>query len=286
VFTVGRLYHFTLVVDDLDAADRWYSTVFGARRIYRGRHAGAMRNASMLVIGDAVIELIEVDRSHEAAETPLGRFHARFGQRMHSIAMFVDSLGDAGETLHAAGVRMTDTLGRPISDVRPDRTIWTHPRDTIVMFEFAVVPPFHFDPRLHPSWSDAYWRSGPLGILAISHATVLVADHDHGRRVFDDALKRDLIVRDTSSGGGRLVYDLGPDLRVELLTPGPADSLEQRQLRLLGDGPFGYCLEVADLTAVERHLAAHGQPVTRRGSNELTIEPQYAHGTAVSFIEV
>jgi len=287
MFEIGRLYHLTQVVDELDAADRWYSTLFGARRIYRGRHDGAMRNASIIVIANAVIELIEVDKSPEADKTPLGRFHARFGQHFHSIAMFVDDLGDTGETLHGAHVRMTDTLGRPIEDRRPDRTIWTHPKDTIVMFEFALVPRFHFDPRLHGSWADTYWRTGPLGIERLSHATVLVADEGRARHVFDDVLHRDLLVCGTWAGGGlRCVYDFGPDLHVEVVTPSDTDSPEHHDLARVGDGPFGFCLEVVDLSAVERYFQLRGQPIARRGPDQLVIEPEYGHGTAVTFIEV
>ena len=286
MFGIGRLYHLTQVVDDVDAADTWYTRVFDARRIYRGYDAVAMRVASIIVIGNAVIELIEVDRSPDAERTPLGRYHAKFGQHLHSIAMFVDSLGDAGEALHDAGVRMTDTPGRPITDVRPDRTIWTHPKDTIMVLELAVVPRFHFDPRLHPSWTDDYWRSGPLGLTSLPHVTVLVADSERGRYVFGEVLQRQQVASEPWVGGGlRRVYDFGPDLQVELVTPTEPGSPEQLDLARLGDGPFGYCFGVADLGAAERHLELLGQPVARRGSDQLIIPPEHGHGTAISFVE-
>ena len=36
MFTIGKLFHLTHVVDDLEAVDRWYDEVFSVTRFYNG----------------------------------------------------------------------------------------------------------------------------------------------------------------------------------------------------------------------------------------------------------
>lgn len=286
MFEIGRLFHLTQVVDDLDAADSWYSEVFSALRIYRGRHDAALRDASILVIGNAVIEVIQVADAPGASETPIGKYHDRFGQHMHSVAMFVDDLGDVGESLGAHGVRMTDTLGRKITERRPDRTVWTHPRDTVVMLQFATVPTFNFDPRLHPFWSDEHWRRHPLGIERLSHCTVLVKDMTRAMMVFGEVLGRPLLsIEESGESQATATFSFGPDLNVRLLEPRDHDSPEGSDLARNGEGPFGFTFLVRDLDAAQRHLESCGQSFRRSCAQEVTIDPSDAFGLSLSLIE-
>ena len=59
MFKIGKLFHLTHVVDNLRAADEWYDDVFSACRYYRGYMRAAMRNASVLAIGDTPFEAIQ-----------------------------------------------------------------------------------------------------------------------------------------------------------------------------------------------------------------------------------
>jgi hypothetical protein len=286
VFEIGRLYHLTQVVDDLDAVDRWYERVFSALRIYHGRHELAMRDASIVVIANAVIEVIQVVELPGSEHTPLGRYHRRFGQHLHSVAMFVDDLGDAGATLQAHGVRLTDTLGRPVQAERPDRTIWTHPRDTIAMFQFAVVPRFTFDPRLHPSWDQEFWRRHPLGIERLGALTVLVSDLDAARPVFCETMGRECVGIEEIAGVKRVErYGFGTDLDIEVVQPLDPNSPEWADLARVGQGPFGFSFDVGDLGQAERYLLDSGQSVRRSGADQITIDPTDAHGISISFTQ-
>src|ERR1700723_2041297 len=87
---IGKLFHLTHLVTDLDAADRWYDKVFSAQRYYRGYMKARLRDASLVCVGDLVLEPIQVAKVPGAEKSPVGKFYARFGQRFHSIAWYVD----------------------------------------------------------------------------------------------------------------------------------------------------------------------------------------------------
>jgi hypothetical protein len=55
MFKIGKLFHLTHVVSDLNAADAWYDEIFSDCRFYRGDMKPAAREASLLTIGDCVI---------------------------------------------------------------------------------------------------------------------------------------------------------------------------------------------------------------------------------------
>src|SRR3546814_5159446 len=60
VFKVGKLFHMTQVVENLDAADLWYNRLFSPCRFYRALMPEAFRDASLLAISDLVIEPVEI----------------------------------------------------------------------------------------------------------------------------------------------------------------------------------------------------------------------------------
>ena len=56
MFKIGKLFHLTHVVDDLGAVDKWYDDIFAVTRFYRGYEPQAGRDASLIAIGDVVME--------------------------------------------------------------------------------------------------------------------------------------------------------------------------------------------------------------------------------------
>ena len=48
VFQIGKLFHLTQVVDDLEVVDRWYDEVFAVERFYHGYEELAGRTASLI----------------------------------------------------------------------------------------------------------------------------------------------------------------------------------------------------------------------------------------------
>src|SRR2546425_1092250 len=86
VFTIGKLFHVIHMADNLETLDRWYDDVFAVTRFMNGYSAAEKRDASLVLIGDLVMEPMAPAREEGAEAMPVGRFHARFGQHLHSIA--------------------------------------------------------------------------------------------------------------------------------------------------------------------------------------------------------
>src|SRR4029453_12681281 len=92
MFKIGKLFHLTQVVDDLEVVDRWYDDVFAVERFYNGYEELSGRNASLIAIGDLVLEPMTPAKVEPLKNQSVKRFHARFGQHLHSIAWYVDDL--------------------------------------------------------------------------------------------------------------------------------------------------------------------------------------------------
>src|SRR5947209_12967139 len=128
MFRIGKNFHLTHVVRDLDAVDRWYDRIFAVQRYYRGYMKPAVREASLVLIGDLVMEPVMLARVPDAENSPIGRFLARFGERFHSMAWYVDSVPDAYATLTEHNIRLFDLVGRR-AEPPGAGAIWTHPKD-------------------------------------------------------------------------------------------------------------------------------------------------------------
>ena len=136
-FAVGKLFHLGHLVEDLEAVDRWYDDIFGCVRFYHGYEKAARRTASLLVISDMVMEPIMPSAAPEDAQSPLGKFKTRFGNRLHSIAWYVDDIGACSAHLADNGIRQVGLTGKPVTDPRIQVAVWTHPKDTRALWEFC-----------------------------------------------------------------------------------------------------------------------------------------------------
>jgi hypothetical protein len=83
------LFHLTHVVDDIDTVDKWYDEVFAVTRFYHGYEKLAGRVASLITIGDVVMEPMMPTRVENLRNPLVKKFHDRFGQHFHSIAWYV-----------------------------------------------------------------------------------------------------------------------------------------------------------------------------------------------------
>jgi hypothetical protein len=153
MFRIGKLFHLTHVVNDLDVADKWYDEIFSVNRFYRGYEKLAMRHASLIAIADLVMEPVMLAQAPGAENSPIGKFLARFGQHFHSIAWYVDSVEDALVNFNERNIRLFDVTGRTVKQPLRTRAIWTHPKDTHALLEFAKTGDYTKDPRLQPGWS-------------------------------------------------------------------------------------------------------------------------------------
>ena len=218
MFKVGKEFHLLHVVSDLDTVDGWYDEVFAVRRFVRNTMKVAMRKASLVLVGDFVMEPAQPMRRAPGWEkSALGKFYTRYGQHFHSIAWYVDDLDETCARLSERKIRLFDMVGNAVTQPsRNDGAVWTHPQDTHAAFEFAAVPKFFIDPRLQPGWSTSFARDEhPLGIERASHLTMLFRDLKEARKVYEQALGGVPIHEEETPGaetqrvlcGGRGHYD-------------------------------------------------------------------------------
>jgi catechol 2,3-dioxygenase-like lactoylglutathione lyase family enzyme len=285
---IGKLFHLTHVVDNLRAADQWYDEVFSACRYYRGYMRAAMRNASVLSIGDCPLEAIQTAPVPGAEKSAIGKFHARFGQHFHSIAWYVESIEDTFNQLSRHNIRQVDMVGRPAKGPFGKRNIavWTHPKDTHGIIEFAQVEDFSIDVRLHPSWSAAYWRDRhPLGIERASHITVLVRDAGKGKHFFGDVLGGKLLHEEETAGQKSAFVAVGEDTVVEVAQPLDAQSPQARDLEHAGEGLYAVTFKTRDLGRAAEFLQSKKQRIESRDAHSLWLNREDSFGIGIGFTD-
>jgi len=289
MFKIGKLFHLTHVVDNLREADQWYDEVFSACRYYRGYMRAAMRNASVLAIGDCPLEAIQTAPVPGAENSAIGKFHARFGQHFHSIAWYVESIEDTFNQLTRNNIRQVDMVGRAAKGPFGKRNIalWTHPKDTHGAIEFAQVEDFSIDVRLHPFWSSAFWRDRhPLGIERASHITVVVRDLIKGKTFYQDALGGKLLHEEETAGQKKSAFlAVGEDTVVELAQPLSANSSEARDIEHAGEGLYSVTFKTKDLDRAAQFLQSKKQRIESRGADSLFINREDSFGIGVGFTQ-
>ncbi|MPY96165.1 MAG: hypothetical protein GEV08_24805 [Acidimicrobiia bacterium] len=291
MFEIGKVFHLTHVVEDLDAVDRWYDEIFACDRFYRAVAKFAAREASLLVIGDMVMEPVQVAHSIEGADqAPIGRFLSRFGEHFHSIAWYVDDLRATVRALDDAGIRQVDVAGRRIDPTKAAswtntsaHAVWTHPKDTHALLEFSE-PGFAADPRLAAGWTANRWRDEhPLGIEGTSHLTVLFEDVEQALPLYAGVLGGSQVGEATTEQGRSIYFAVGEGV-VEALQP-EAGSGAAADLESAGEGVFAITFKVVDIGRAAEFLAGKGQVFERLGDDAVVIRPEHAFGMTVGFTQ-
>ncbi len=278
---IGRLFHLAHLVDDLDATDRLYDEVFAGERYYHGYERPARRTASLVVVADQCMEPIAPSADAADARTPLGRFKSRFGNRLHSIAWYVDDIESFTGRLLAHGVRLVGLTGRPVTEPSGAIAVWTHPADTGALLEFCPAG-FAPDPRLRPDWTTAKWRQHPLGIVRTSHVTVLFDDPAAGTRVYGDILGGALLHTDDSNPAiTRMYFAIGADTVIEVAVPGDDSTPEGRDLAEAGNAVHALTFATADLARAIEFLDERGVPTSRTSDHDVHLDLPSAHGLNV-----
>lgn len=286
MFGIGKEFHLLHVVSDLNAADEWYDRIFSVRRFVRNYMKAAMRKASLVLIGDFVMEPAQPVQSPGWEKSALGKFYGRYGQHFHSIAWYVDDLRQASIELGERKIRLFDMVGKPVTEAVGGDAVWTHPQDTHAAFEFAVAPKFFIDPRLQPGWSIEFPRDQhPLGIERASHITVLFRNLNDARGVYQEGLGGKLIHQEDSERKRSLFFAVGEDTVVETVQPLLASSAEGQDLERAGEGIFSVTFKTKDLNRAAAHLRSHNQRVEFDGKDTLTINRDDAFGMVIGFTE-
>ena len=286
MFRIGKEFHLLHVVSDLNAVDEWYDRVFSVRRFVRNYMKAAMRKASLVLIGDFVMEPAQPVKSEGWEKSALGKFYGRYGQHFHSIAWYVDDLREASLQLSSRKIRMFDMVGKPVVEATHGDAVWTHPQDTHAAFELAVAPRFFIDPRLQPGWSVEFPRDQhPLGIERASHITVLFRKLDDARVVYEEALGGKLIFQEDSKRKRSMFFAIGEDTIIEAVQPLSAASAEGLDLERAGEGIFSVIFKTKSLNRAADHLRSHNQRIEFDEANTLLIDREDAFGMVIGFTD-
>ena len=286
MFKIGKEFHLLHVVSDLDAVDEWYDRVFSVRRFVRNYMKAAMRKASLVLIGDFVMEPAQPVQKPGWEKSALGKFYGRYGQHFHSIAWYVDDLRRASLDLSEHKIRMFDMVGNPVTEAVRGDAVWTHPQDTHAAFELAVAPKFFIDPRLQPGWSMEFSRDQhPLGVERASHMTVLFRNLSDARGVYQEALRGRLIHQEDSPAKKSQFFAVGEDTIIEAVQPLSASSPEGQDLERAGEGIFSVTFKSKDLNRAAEHLRSHKLRIEFDGANTLMINRDDAFGMMLGFTD-
>jgi catechol 2,3-dioxygenase-like lactoylglutathione lyase family enzyme len=286
MFKIGKLFHLTHVVNDLDVVDQWYDDVFSVTRFYHGYEKLAGREASLIAIGDVIMEPMMPARMENLRNLSVKKFHDRFGQHFHSIAWYVDDVEAISARLDQENLRLYNIVGTQVKPPHKMTAIWTHPRETYGQLEFALHGDFTKDPRFEPTWSNAPWRKHPLGIEHASHIGVVVRDLSAARRLYCEVLGGTLIHEEEIQGRKKSAFvAIGEDTVVELIQPHSPTSLEGRDLEKNGEGIHSLIFKTKDLGGARDFLKTkHLQPEPD-GVDTIILGPDQAFGMVVGFTQ-
>jgi len=300
MFKIGKVFHLTHVVDDLDVVDRWYDDVFAVDRFYHGYEELAGRTASLIAIGDIVLETMMPAKEEPLKNPSVKKFHDRFGQHLHSIAWYVDDVQAISRRLDEANYRLFNLVGQPVRPPHTATAVWTHPRETPGQLEFAAYGDFQGmesptssfslpaipDPRMQEGWSTEPWRQHPLGIERASSIGVVVADLAGAKQLYCDVLGGKQIHEETVAGRKRSAFvAIGEDTVVELAEPLSPNSEEGRELEKNGPGIDSLIFKTNDLGRADEFLRAKGLASEPDGPDTIVLGCDQAFGMRLGFTQ-
>jgi catechol 2,3-dioxygenase-like lactoylglutathione lyase family enzyme len=287
MFKIGKIFHLTHVVNDLAAVDRWFDEIFAVNRFYHGFEKLAAREASLVLIGDLVMEPVMLANVPDADRTPIGKFLARFGQHFHSIAWYVDDVGAMAADLGQHNLRLYDVTGRVVKPPLRTEAIWTHPKETHALLEFAATGNYITDPRLQPGWTTEPWRDHPLGIDRTSHITVLFGDLKVAKSLYVDLLGGKLLHESETPGRKRSAFiAVGEDTVIEAAQPLSATSAEGRDLEANGEGVHAVTFKTLNLTRAAEFLKSKKQRIQAENANSFVLNVEDSFGMPMGFTDL
>ncbi|HET9163179.1 MAG TPA: methylmalonyl-CoA epimerase [Solirubrobacterales bacterium] len=120
----GKIDHIGVAVEDIDAALELYAETFEMTVAHRETVESQGVEAVLLDVGDGHVELMRP----LAEDSPVGKFLARKGPKLHHVAYAVDDIDSTLERLAAAGLELIDAKARV--GIRGSRVAFIQPRST------------------------------------------------------------------------------------------------------------------------------------------------------------
>ena len=212
------------------------------------------------------------------AGTPLGRFKARFGNRLHSIAWYVADIESFTARLLSNGVRLVGLTGRPVTDPAGAVAVWTHPADTGALLEFCPAG-FAADPRHRAGLDDGTVAGAPARPAAdVARDRPVRRPCRRPARLRRHARRRAVHSDTTDPAVGRWYYAIGEDTVVEVAVPADDASAEGRDLAAAGNAVHGVTFTTADLDRAVTYLSEQGITVTPTSDGTVHLDLDPAHG--------
>jgi hypothetical protein len=298
---IEELYHVIHLTEDRAPLDAWYDEVFLPRRGFMDAnyYDGEQRDASLVTIADTVVEVLAPARFADGWDAmPIGRFFTRFGSHWHSIAWYVEDVGEAWDHLRSHGLRVIFPGGAAGNDTRPSgqTPIFTHPKETVTQLQFSWRRPVHgvaefatvrdVDPRYQPGWSSGWWTEHhPLGLERLAYLSLVTADPTQARSVYVDLLGGQILGQGASSltATDDMYVKVGPQTVIQISHPHDEPSLARADLDKNGSMLHAVAFQVRNLDAAERHLRSHGIGVVSRNDHTLLADPADTFGAPYRF---
>ena len=283
---IGKLFHLTPLVDSLPDAEFFFNAVFSPLCMMRNYSSHWHRHAAIYVIAETSIEPMHCLPPLPGDEaTSWFRYADRFGPRVHNMAFYVDDLDDLAARLEAAGVRITDAGS--------GTTVFCHPKDTPGMLEFHPAgggPWEQMDPRFSDHWAafrDSYWPHHPLGLLRMSHITIVVDDLAAAEKFYVEVLDAVPLPDQaaTIEGGTARHALVGEDTVIELLAPGGRDSVAASDLARVGPSVTGVTFTVRDVAAAAEWLDRIGVSAAEVTDHEVRMDLASTWGCEYRFTD-
>jgi len=287
---VGDMFHVIHMYDELGPLDEWYDKIFAVKRSMQGNYSEVeKRDASLAFVADFCVEPMAPSYRVEGAEDmPVGRFHRRFGNRLHSVAWYIDGgFGELFGKLQAGGVRLfTDGGGAATSADSLVAAAFTHPRDTGCQWELMPRREgMSIGTSAIPGYDERFWPDEhPLGILPRAwHITMAVNDLDQGKSRYIDYLDGKLLHEEENAASQTrsAFIAVGTTTVIEVATPLNGDGLLAQDLAKNGDIIHSITWGVKDVAKAGQFLRANGVGVDERTADTYLMNPADTFGAVM-----
>ena len=130
----GKIDHIGVAAADLDAALELYERTFEMTVVHRETVESQGVEAVLLDVGDGHVELMRP----LAEDSPVGKFLARKGPKLHHVAYAVEDIDATLQKLAAAGLELIDAEAR--AGIRGSRVAFVEPKSTGGVLTEIVEP--------------------------------------------------------------------------------------------------------------------------------------------------
>ena len=128
---ITKVNHIGIAVNNIDEAVKLYTEVLGLELKYVEVVADQKAKTAILPVGETKIELIQ----STAPDGTIAKFIENKGEGLHHIALEVEDIGSALQTLAEKNIRLIDET--PRKGVENTNIAFLHPKATKILLELV-----------------------------------------------------------------------------------------------------------------------------------------------------